>query len=213
MDSFNLESDPQSRGDPVLSPDASRSSSSLPLRVPGDRRNQGVGGIIQSQFDEMDAALRGGSRPGALNVHAAEFVPCALRENQGGPSSPGTAGSYQSYHSWGSPSVAGSVDGSRHSGSGAPFLWGTPPPSMVEGTPPGTPPVTPHAAHMEPTDEEQAWLDAKCTAMEDAAEEEEEWVREESWVQRQMRQHPQLSEEDARSIYEVAMDDEMEDGR
>ena len=80
MDSFNLESDPQSRGDPVMSPDASRSSSSLPLRVPGDRRNKELGGIIQSQFDEMDAARRGGSRPGALNVHAAEFVPCAPRE-------------------------------------------------------------------------------------------------------------------------------------
>lgn len=233
INSFKLDSEPASTMDSPLRADPIPPTRVPPAGYAMARQESAeLTNTIQSAFDEMDAALA--SRPpqhlpvtrvsapnpmGSLNVHAPTFTPLALREQRAGaspwcepevyrrfdrvaasseasessPARTGTPhastmasmGSMASMASMGSMASLASV-GSV--GSMASMAW------MASTPPPG----------MEPTEEEQTWLDAHLDAVDDAAAMDAEADREESWVRKQMQQHPGLAEEDARALYECS---------
>eukprot|EP00310_Coccolithus_braarudii_P012410 CAMPEP_0183352056 /NCGR_PEP_ID=MMETSP0164_2-20130417/27267_1 /TAXON_ID=221442 /ORGANISM="Coccolithus pelagicus ssp braarudi, Strain PLY182g" /LENGTH=278 /DNA_ID=CAMNT_0025524407 /DNA_START=35 /DNA_END=870 /DNA_ORIENTATION=+ len=68
---------------------------------------------------------------------------------------------------------------------------------------PSPPPMVDIDEPMEPTVEEQAWLDRQCDAMEQCSAIEAEAEAEERFVQRLLAQHPTLHADEARELYDV----------
>ena len=72
------------------------------------------------------------------------------------------------------------------------------------------PPDAAHTARSPPNAEEQAWLEAQCTAMEEVAQEEAAEVAmheaEDAWVQRMLQQHPKLDREEAHRMWRAGAD-------
>jgi len=172
-----------------------------------------------------------GAHPTSLNAHAPTFTPLALREQRSGGSPWCEPEVYRRFDRVGRSSACSEASESSPA-EGAPYgitpQWGTPHASTmasmgsmasmasmgsmaslasvgsvgsmasmawVTSTPP---------PGMEPTEEEQTWLDAHLDAVDDAAVMDAEADREESWVRKQMQQHPGLAEEDARALYECS---------
>eukprot|EP00308_Calcidiscus_leptoporus_P012759 CAMPEP_0119373392 /NCGR_PEP_ID=MMETSP1334-20130426/25618_1 /TAXON_ID=127549 /ORGANISM="Calcidiscus leptoporus, Strain RCC1130" /LENGTH=219 /DNA_ID=CAMNT_0007391163 /DNA_START=61 /DNA_END=720 /DNA_ORIENTATION=- len=68
-------------------------------------------------------------------------------------------------------------------------------------TPEQTPPALP--MELEPTEEEQSWLERQCDVMERCSAIEAEVEAEERFVQRMLSQHPTLPADEARRLYDV----------